>query len=84
MAISIRKAKKNDIPLVLDLLYELGRPKPTTDADLDLFRTLVKKQISDSDKTILIAESEDVNVVGMVSIVVISRLNKKGPEIYVE
>ena len=83
MAIRIRKAKKNDIPLVLDMLYELGRPKPKKDHELDLFRTLVKKHISDSDKTILVAESEDVNVVGMVSIVVLPRLNKKGPEIYI-
>ena len=82
MAISIRKAKKFDIPLILDLLYELGRPKPTNDSDLDLFRTLAKKQISDSNKTILVAEMDGVSIVGMVSIVVLPRLNKKGLEIY--
>ena len=48
MSISIRPAKKNDIPLVLGLLYELGRPKPEKDLELDLFRNLVKKQISKS------------------------------------
>ncbi len=26
--IEIRKASKNDIPIVLGLLYEFGRPKP--------------------------------------------------------
>jgi len=83
VTISIRAAKKNDIPLVLGLLYELGRPKPEKDSDLDFFRTLVKKQILDSDKTILVAERDDVNIVGMVSIVFFPRLNQIGPEIYI-
>jgi GNAT superfamily N-acetyltransferase len=83
MSIKIRTAKKNDIPLVLGLLYELGRPKPEKDSDLDLFRNLVKKQIADSDKTILIAEKNDVNVVGLVSIVFLPRLNQIGQELYI-
>ncbi len=83
MTISIRPAKKNDIPLVLDLLYELGRPKPEKDSDMDSFRNLVKKQISDSDKTILIAERNDVNVVGMVSVIFLPRLNQLQPEMYI-
>jgi len=83
MSIKIRAAKKNDIPLVLGLLYELGRPKPEKDSDLDLFRNLVKKQIADSDKTILIAEKNDVNVVGLVSIVFLPRLNQIGQELYI-
>jgi ribosomal protein S18 acetylase RimI-like enzyme len=83
MTISIRPAKKNDIPLVLGLLYELGRPKPQTDSDLDSFRNLVKKQISDFDKTILVAELNDVNVVGMVSVIFLPRLNQIRPEMYI-
>ena len=83
MTISIRPAKKNDIPLVLDLLYELGRQKPEKDSDMDSFRNLVKKQISDSDKTILVAERNDVNVVGMVSVIFLSRLNQIQPEMYI-
>jgi ribosomal protein S18 acetylase RimI-like enzyme len=83
MSISIRPAKKNDIPLVLGLLYELGRPKPEKDLELDLFRNLVKKQISDSDKTILVAESNDVNVVGMVSMIFLPRLNQIQNEMYI-
>ena len=83
MSISIRPAKKNDIPLVLGLLYELGRPKPEKDLELDVFRNLVKKQISDSDKTILVAESNDVNVVGMVSILFLPRLNQIQNEMYI-
>ena len=83
MTTSIRKAKKNDIPLVLGLLYELGRPKPEKDLDLDLFRTQVNRQISDTDKTILVAEIDDVTIVGMASIVFLPRLNQKGPELYI-
>jgi len=83
MSISIRPAKNNDIPLVLGLLYELGRPKPEKDSDLDLFRNLVKKQISDSDKTILIAEKNNVNVIGMVSIIFLPRLNQIRCEMYI-
>ena len=83
MTIAIRPAKKNDIPLVLGLLYELGRPKPQKDSVLDSFRTLVKKQISDSDKTIFVAESNDVTVVGMVSVIFLSRLNQIQYEMYI-
>ncbi len=83
MQLNVRKAKKHDIPIILGLLYELGRPKPQKDSDLDFFRTLVKKQISDSDKTILLAESNDVNVVGMVSIIFLPRLNQQFYEMYI-
>ena len=48
MTLCIRPAKKNDAPLILGLLYELGRPKPEKDSDVDTFRNLVKKQINPS------------------------------------
>ena len=83
MTLCIRPAKKNDAPLILGLLYELGRPKPEKDSDVDTFRNLVKKQISDSDKTILVAESNDVNFVGMVSVIFLPRLNQINYEMYI-
>ena len=83
MKINIRKAKNNDIPIILGLLYELGRPKPNKDSELDLFRTLVKKQISDLDKAIFVAEIDDVRVVGMASIVILPRLNNIQLEMYI-
>ena len=73
MNLIIRPDKKNDASIIFGLLYELGRPKPEKDSDVDTFRNLVKKQISDSDKTILIAEDNDVNVVGMVCIIFLPR-----------
>ncbi len=41
--IIIRTASKNDIPILLGLLYDLGRPKPQEDTDVEIFRNLVKK-----------------------------------------
>ncbi len=83
MKLNIRLAKKNDVPLILGLLYELGRPKPEKDSDVDTFRNLVKKQISDSDKIILVGEINDVNIVGMVSVIFLPRLNQKSYEMYI-
>ncbi len=39
----IRKAAKQDVPVLLSLLYELGRPKPKNDSDVDDFRKMVKQ-----------------------------------------
>ena len=83
MELNIRPAKKNDIPLILGLLYELGRPKPEKDSDVDTFRNLAKKHITDSDKTILVAEINDVKVVGMVSVNFLPRLNQIKYEMYI-
>ena len=83
MNISIRQAKKNDIPEILGLLYELGRPKPKNDSQVDSFRNLVKKQISDNDKTLLVAIRDDVHLVGLASIVFLDRLNQLGLELYI-
>ncbi|MDH3385602.1 MAG: hypothetical protein OEL77_06280 [Nitrosopumilus sp.] len=71
---------KNDITSVFGLLYELGRPKPELDSDF--FRRLVNRQVSDSDKRILVAKIDDVVIVGMAGMVFLSRLNQKGSELY--
>ena len=79
----IRSASSKDIPILLGLLYELGRPKPQTDSDVEIFRKLVTKYIKDSDKTILVAKIDDMKIVGMVSIVFLTRLNQKNLELYI-
>jgi len=38
MDVHIRTDKTNDIPLILGLLYELGRPKPENKSELKVFR----------------------------------------------
>ena len=79
----IRTASDNDLPVILGVLYDLGRPKPEKDDDVDVFRKLVKKYITDSDKKILVAELDDMKIVGMVSIVFLSRLNQTTLEMYI-
>ena len=82
MDFTIRNASTKDISLILELLYELGRPKPHKDEDVGDFSNLLKKYLSDSDKKILVAEHNN-KVVGMVSIMLLSRLNRKRLEMYI-
>ena len=79
----IRKSTNNDVPIILGLLYELGRPKPQKDSDVDTFRKLVKKYVRDSDKEILVAELNDIEIVGMVSMMFLPRLNHTTLEMYI-
>lgn len=79
----IREVSSQDIPIILELLYDLGRPKPQKDSDVDTFRKLVTKYVQDSDKTILVAESDDAKIVGMVSLMFLSRLNQTTLEMYI-
>ena len=83
MDIVVRTASDNDLPVILGLLYELGRPKPQKDSDVDIFRKLVKKYVTDSDKKILVAELDDMKIVGMVSMVFLPRLNRNTLEMYI-
>lgn len=81
--IAIKTASDSDIPNILGLAYELGRPKPKKDSDVDDFRKLVKKYLKDSDKKILIAVHNEIEIVGMASIVFLSRLNRTNFEMYI-
>jgi GNAT superfamily N-acetyltransferase len=79
----IRDASDDDVPLILGLLYELGRPKPKKDSDVEIFRKLATTYVNDSDKTILVAEIDNIQIVGMVSIMYLPRLNQSTPEMYI-
>lgn len=81
--ITVRDATNKDIPIVLGLLYDLGRPKPQKDSDVDSFRKLVKNYIQESDKKLLVAIRDDVKIVGMISMMLLSRLNRDTLEMYV-
>ena len=72
-----------EIPEVIGLLYELGRPKPKKDSDVDEFRKLVKKYLKDSDKSILVAVKNEIEIIGAVSIIFLSRLNQTSLEMYI-
>ena len=82
MAISVRKATDKDIPAILDLLYKLGRPKAKNDSETEIFEKQIKQYISNSDKQILVAEL-DSKIVGMASLMFVSRLNRDKLELYI-
>ncbi len=80
--IIIKKASKNDIPVALGLLYELERPRPQNNSEAEQFENKVKKYMNDTDKQILVAKL-DGNVIGVVSIMFLARLNRKTSEMYI-
>ena len=81
--VAVRTSSEKDIPILLALLYDLGRPKPQKDSDVEIFRKLITKYVKDSDKTILVAEIDDLKIVGMVSIMFLPRLNQPTLEMYI-
>ena len=81
--ILIRSASDKDVSVLLGLLYELGRPKPQKNYDVEIFYKLITKYVNDPDKTILVAELDNVKIVGMVSVVFLSRLNQSTLEMYI-
>ncbi|MBC8516661.1 MAG: GNAT family N-acetyltransferase [Nitrosopumilus sp.] len=81
--VTIRDASEIDIPLILGLLYDLGRPKPQKDHDVDTFRKLITNYLTDSDKKILVSVFDDMKIVGMVSMMFLPRLNRDTLEMYI-
>lgn len=81
--ITVRTASRRDIPVILGLLYDLGRPRPADDSEADAFRDLVRRYVSDDDKRILVAVLDDVKPVGMAAAVLLPRLNRHAPELYI-
>ena len=81
--VTVRTSSNNDVPILLGLLYDLGRPKPQKDSDVEIFQKLITKYVGDSDKTILVAEIDDMQIVGMVSVMFLSRLNRLTLEMYI-
>ena len=81
--IAIRESTYDDIPSLLELLDELGRPKPQTDNELEKFTALLKNYMQEDDKKILVAQIVNSKIIGMISIVFLSRLNQNTSEMYV-
>ena len=81
MEITIRKGTQRDIPLILDLLYQLGRPSPIDD-EFKIFKNKMKDYFSNPQKAIFVAET-DSTIVGLVSIILLSRLNRTKLEMYI-
>jgi GNAT superfamily N-acetyltransferase len=81
--VTVRTSSNKDIPILLGLLYDLGRPKSQKDSDVETFHKLVTTYVKDSDKTILVAELGDMKIIGMVSVMFLSRLNQSTLEMYI-
>ena len=81
--ITIRESTYDDIPSLLELLDELGRPKPQKDNELEEFTALLKNYMQEDDKKILVAQIDNSKIIGMISMVFLSRLNQNTSEMYV-
>jgi len=81
--ITIRESIYDDIPSLLELLYELGRPKPQKNNELKKFTKLLKNYMQEDDKKILVAQIDNSKIIGMISIIFLSRLNQNTLEMYV-
>ena len=76
----IRAATKNDTDEILSLLYDLGRPKPRTKSQKEMFEKLVIQYLKQKQLTIAEIDSE---IVGVISMVLIPRLNQTKLELYI-
>ena len=79
---AIRNAAHGDMSFILDLLYELGRPRPAGKREEDVFKRVIAGYIADEDKGLLVAESDHA-IVGLASIMFLARCNHSGPEMYI-
>jgi len=80
--IKIRTATKNDVLAILELLYEMQRPKPKTKSEEAKFTKLVMQYVSGGEKKILVAVT-DSKIVGLVSVMFLPRLNRTKQELYI-
>jgi len=82
MDVTIRNAIDKDIPAILEMLYDLGRPEPIDDKEITIFKSKIREYFSDPFKIILVAEC-DSKIVGLVSIIFLRRLNHAKYEMYI-
>lgn len=82
MNIKIRRAKEKDIGEILNLLYQLQRPKPKTASENTAFRKRILQYLDEKDKEIIVAE-QNSRIIGLVSIMLLPRLNRTKLELYI-
>lgn len=78
----VREASSKDVPAVLGLVGELGRPKPVGQPETEVFERMVEEYIADGDKRVLVALTGG-KVVGMASVLLLPRLNHTTLELYI-
>lgn len=80
--ITIRKASHRNKAAILSLLSELGRPQANGKKQNAIFENLIRLYTTNPDKQILVA-CDSGNVVGLASTVILPRLNRVGPELWI-
>jgi N-acetylglutamate synthase-like GNAT family acetyltransferase len=80
--ITIRKANKRDIDEILNLLYQLQRPKPKTISEGIAFRKRIFQYLDEKDKKIIVSE-QNSKIIGLVSMMFLPRLNRTKLELYI-
>ena len=78
----IRESTLDDISSILNLLYDLDRPRPLDDDEVKIFKNKISDYFLDSQKNIVVAE-QDKEIVGVVSIIYLQRLNRVKTEMYI-
>jgi GNAT superfamily N-acetyltransferase len=78
----IRQAVSSDINAIIKLLEELGRPKDASKSDKIEFTRLVHKYMHGKNTMILVAE-DNHDIIGMASLVFVSRLNQTRQELWI-
>jgi len=76
----VRAATKSDTDVILSLLYDLGRPKPRTKSQKEMFEKLVIQYLRQKQITVAEISSE---VVGMINMILVPRLNQTKLELYI-
>ena len=82
MELLIRVSTHDDISSILNLLYDLDRPRPLDDDEVKIFKNKISDYFLDSQKNIVVAQ-QDKKIVGVVSIIYLQRLNHVKTEMYI-
>lgn len=78
----IRKAESKDLVHIFRLLFELGRPRPKSDKEADVFESIIKQHIADVGKEILVTQIGS-KIVGVVILNLLTRVNRTTSELYI-
>lgn len=79
----IRRAKMKDTDRIIELISELGRPEPKNEEESKHFAKLIQNYISEKDKKMILVAEIDSKVVGLISLVLLPRLNRSKPEAWI-
>ena len=82
MELLIREFTHDGISPILNLLYDLDRPRPLDDNEVRIFKNKFGDYSLDSQKNLIVAQ-QDEKIVGVVSIIYLQRLNRIKTEMYI-